>query len=322
MICELALKCVTLIAVIHGLRLLGRRAGPRASGLVLGLPSSTAILLILCGRERGVAPALEMADASLLGLIAAVSLPLAFARAVGRGWGLPAALAAAIGVYVAVATGLGLVHPAGSLLRLAVCCGSVGIASLAAARIGLPAEPAPHRAPSARWTAALRAIIPSVYVVIVGVVSIVGGPRGAGLVSTFPSMSTVVLAVTHLEEGAASAGRIARALPAANLSTVAFLAAFRFACPGLGLTWGALGGYLAALISLAAMGGIARSIPVSGLLPRRARRPIRAIGRAPRGSRALRYGPRFPARTAAHHIDRIRAPHRRRFAPRLEILPC
>ena len=53
MMCELIVKCITLIAVIHGLRFLGRRIGPRASGLILGLPSSTAILLVLCGRERG-----------------------------------------------------------------------------------------------------------------------------------------------------------------------------------------------------------------------------------------------------------------------------
>jgi hypothetical protein len=322
MICELALKCATLIAVIYGLRFLGRRAGPRASGLVLGLPSSTAILLVLCGREKGVAPALEMADASLLGLIAAVSLPLAFAWAVGRGRRLPAALAAAVGAYVAVAIGLGLVHPHGSLLSLTVCCGSVGLASYAASRIGLPAETAPHRAHSARWTAALRAIVPSAYVVIVGVVSIVGGPCGAGLVSTFPSMSTVVLAVTHLEEGAASAGRIARALPAANLSTVAFLAAFRFGSPGLGLTWGTLVGYLAALISLAAMEGIPGSIPPSGVLPRRALRPVGIIGSVPSRSPALQGSPRPPSRIVGHHINRIRAPHRRPFAPRLEILPC
>src|SRR3954447_6979397 len=101
MICELVLKCATLVAVIQGLRLLGRRIGPRASGLILGLPSSTAILLVLCGREKGMIPAIEMADASLLGLIAAVSLPLAFAQAVRRGWKLPGALAAAVGAYIA-----------------------------------------------------------------------------------------------------------------------------------------------------------------------------------------------------------------------------
>ena len=124
MIGELIVKCVMLIALIHGLRILARRIGPRASGLILGLPSSTAVLLVLCGREKGSAEAIEMADASLLGLIAAVSLPLAYAHAVRRGWGLPAALAAAVAAYVVVAIGLGYLHPgesvaaAGDLVRL------------------------------------------------------------------------------------------------------------------------------------------------------------------------------------------------------------
>ena len=46
------------------------------------------------------------------------------------------------------------------------------------------------------------------------------GPSWAGLVSTFPSMSLVVLAVTHLEAGPAEASRIAKVLPAGNTSTL------------------------------------------------------------------------------------------------------
>ncbi len=322
MIWQLVLKCATLIAVIYGLRLIGRRMGTRACGLILGLPSSTAILLVLCGREKGTVPALEMADASLLGLIAAVSLPLAFAQAVRRGWKLPAVLAAAVGAYVAVACGLGFVHPVESIERLAISCGSILLASYVASRIGLPAEAPPQAPPTDRWTAAVRAIIPSTYVLIVGLVGVFGGPRGAGLVSTFPSMSTVVLAVTHLEEGAASASRIARTLPAANLSTVAFLAAFRFGCPGLGLTWGTLFGYLAALISLAAIESIPRWYPPPGLPTRRAGGPGWPVESGLRSSRSPRYGPRIPVRVAVHQIGRIRAPHRRHFAPRVEILLC
>jgi hypothetical protein len=322
MICELVLKCAALIAVIHGLRLVGRRIGPRASGLILGLPSSTAILLVLCGREKGMAPAIEMADASLLGLIAAVSLPLVFAQAVRWGWKLPAVLTAAVGAYVAVASGLGFVHLVESSQCMTISCASILVASYVASRIGLPDEAPRHSLPSRRWTAAVRTLIPSAYVLIVGMVSIVGDPRGAGMVSTFPSMSMVLLAVTHLEDGAASASRIARTLPAANLCTVAFLAAFRFACPGLGLTWGTLCSYLAALIGLAAMECTPRSLALQCLPTPRVRAPEWLIGSGLRTSRALRYGPRIHVPTAAHHIGRIRAPHRRPFAPRVETLPC
>ncbi len=84
-------------------------------------------------------------------------------------------------------------------------------------------------------------MIPTFYVLVVGVVQTVSGPSTAGLVSTFPSMSLVVLAVTHLEAGAAEASRIARFLPAGNLSTLAFLAAFCWGNPVMGLGRAAFG---------------------------------------------------------------------------------
>jgi hypothetical protein len=77
------------------------------------------------------------------------------------------------------------------------------------------------------------------------------GPQVAGLMSTFPGVTLTVLLLTHIESGPDSAIRMARALPAGNLGMVAFLAAFRFGCPTLGLLWGTVLGYLAALAILA-----------------------------------------------------------------------
>ena len=86
-----------LIGVIQGL-LLGRRIGPRASGWVLGLPSSTASLLVLCGWENGWRRRVEVSQWGLLGLVGAVALPLAYAQAVhftAGGWRAPLAAAGA-----------------------------------------------------------------------------------------------------------------------------------------------------------------------------------------------------------------------------------
>ena len=105
--CGLLLKCVFLVVMIHGFRILGRLAGPRWSALVLGLPSTTAIVLVICGCERGSAAATQMAESSLLGLAAAVALPLAYAQTVRLGWRLPVALAAAVTGYLVVAFTLG-----------------------------------------------------------------------------------------------------------------------------------------------------------------------------------------------------------------------
>ncbi len=83
--CGLVVKCTALIVMIHAFRLLGRLAGPKWSALALGLPSTTAIVLVVSGCERGIAAATEMAGSSLLGLAAAVALPLAYAQAVRLG---------------------------------------------------------------------------------------------------------------------------------------------------------------------------------------------------------------------------------------------
>ena len=322
MICQLVVKCAMLIAVVQALRLVGRRAGPRASGLILGLPSTTAVLLILCGHEEGIPAAVEMADAGLVGLIAAVALPLAYAQAARRGWSLHAALAAAIAGYAVVASALGLVHPSGVFERMAASFACILAAAHLASRIGPPPSDPPRAAPPGRRVAIVRTIVPVSYIIMVGVVTGLASPRWAGLVGTFPGLSTVVLAVTHLEEGAASAGRIARALPPANLSTAAFLAAFRLGCPALGLAWGMSCGYLAALLGLAAIGGIPRSIrlPVQAL--RSPGRPNPSVGRARLSWGLIRRDLAMPASASPCRHGRFRPPHRRSFAPRMEILAC
>jgi hypothetical protein len=320
MISELLVKCVVLIAVVHGLRAVGRRIGPRASGLILGLPSSTAIILFLCGRERGGPVAVEMARSSLLGLVAAVSVPLAYAQAVGRGWPLPGSIAAALAAYLAVATGLGSLQPAAAYQCLGISVGAILFASYLAGRIdGMIETPAGFRS-SRRWSTLVRTAIPVVYVVVVGIVGSAASPGCAGLVSTFPSMSTVLLIVTHLEEGPAEASRIARTLPLANLSTAAFLAAFRFGCPILGLGWGTFFGYAAALINLAVIERAAGRDALRKLLRARRRRSPGILPGS--GHRRLRAGIRSDVRSTHDRFGRYRPSRRRRFAPHIEVLTC
>jgi hypothetical protein len=275
--CGLLLKCTVLIALIHGFRALGRRLGPRYSGLILGLPSTTAVMLVLCGCERGPGAASRMAEASLLGLVAAVALPLAYAQAVQLGWRLAPALLGAVLGYVAVAGFLaampvpGVAVPVlgvgvggqGVMPRLGLAMAAILIASAFGGRI---ADPPPGRRqwhPASSRPAALvfRSVIPTTYVLFVAVVQTVAGPSPAGLVSTFPSMSLGVLAVTHLEAGPRDASRIARYLPLGNLSTLAFLAAFCGVCPVIGLFRALALGYAAAVAMLLLVETGIRRIP-------------------------------------------------------------
>ena len=128
--CGLIVKCAVLTVLIQIFRALGRSAGPRFSGLALGLPSTTAVVLIFCGYEHGDSAATKMAESSLLGLVAAVSLPLAFTKAVQLGWPLWRAIGASVGGYVLLAATLGCLPEVGALPKAMIA----GAALLGAAR--------------------------------------------------------------------------------------------------------------------------------------------------------------------------------------------
>jgi hypothetical protein len=321
----LLVKCAALIVMIHGFRVLGRIAGPRWSGLALGLPSTTAIVLLLCGHERGSEATTVMAESSLLGLVAAVALPLAYAQAVRSSWRLPESLTAAVAGYVAVAFGLGCLPDIGALPRFATALVAIVAASYWAKRISLPVEAGGGASLTPSQVMTARTAIPAIYIVILGLAERMAGPGWAGLVSTFPSMSLVVLAVTHFEAGPAEASRIAKVLPSGNTSTLAFLAAFRLASPGTGLVGGTIAGYAAALAALSMMEGI---IPVRATLWQGTSVAMR-IWRsrnvpwriAPRAElRRDVFGSEAHARGGPRYLIRRSPRHRGRFAPLVETL--
>ena len=250
--CGLIAKCAVLIILIHIFRTLGRCAGPRFSGLALGLPSTTAVVLIFCGCEHGSGTATEMAEASLLGLVAAVSLPLAFTGSVRLGWPLWGAVAASVGGYVVVAAMLGCLPDIGPPLKvLAAAAALGGAASWVGQGEPVGSSDRGDRKPLSRFrTILLRTATPVVYIVLLGVFERAAGPGWAGLLSTFPSLSLLVLVVTYLEAGPGESSRVARVLPSGNWSTLAFLAVFHLVCLEAGVGWATAAGYGAAVAAL------------------------------------------------------------------------
>jgi hypothetical protein len=328
--CGLIVKWAVLVLMIHIFRALGRLAGPRYSGLALGLPSTTAVVLIFCGCEQGSLAATQMAESGLLGLVAAVSLPLAFIGSVRLRWPLWGAIAASVGGYMAVAAGLGCLPATGVLPK--VC---LGAAALLAAAMWVRGRQVftqgddRSTTPLSRFrTMFLRTATPALYIMLLAIAERLAGPSWAGLVSTFPSLSLLVLVVTHLESGPAEARRIAQVLPSGNTSTLAFLTVFRLVCAEAGVAWGAFAGYAAALGALLAIQGASSSFGLvipSGL----GVRPIRSLGRIVwtnaaeklpwlRGMHWRRPGA-FVRGASRNHVRR-RPAHRCGFAPLVETL--
>jgi hypothetical protein len=288
--------------------------------LILGLPSSTAVVLFLCGWDRGYAGATEMAEGSLLGLVAAVVLPLIYAQALRLGWSLAGTLVSSVGGYGLVASGLGSLHPIGAVECLTISVSAILLASYLAGRVRVPRGSLAVVAASERRVVMVRATIPAAYVILVAMADRAASPNWAGLVSTFPSMSTVLLAVTHLEEGPAAAGRLARSLPLANLSTVVFLVVFRFGCPIFGLDWAMACGIIAALANLAVIELVNRLVLRRTSVPCRSRHRESSTTRG--RARANRPGIRMDTRSTIQQFRHLRPVRRRRFAPLVETLPC
>ncbi len=245
-------KIVLMVVMTHAFRAMGRLSSPRWAGLALGLPCSTAIALIGGASDRGIDYAVSMSSNSLIGLAGAVALPMAYARAVLRGWRLPWAILFGVGTYFLVALSAGRVMPGTGLANLALASlavfGAIGLAS----RIHVVSDPEEQcRKPLPKGPVRiLRTFVPILCLLGSLLLGELLGAQVAGLMSTFPGMTLTVLLLTHLESGANSALRMARALPAGNLGMVAFLASFRFGCPNFGLVWGSVLGYASALAML------------------------------------------------------------------------
>lgn len=252
---ELLLKMAMLVALTHGMRALARVAGPRRGSLLLGLPSTTAIALVSCGQVYGIGDAAAMAEASLFGLIAAVALALAFAKALSSGRRLTWSAAVAVVAYFAVAWGSLLVPEPGPAGRIVIATVAVLAAWRQAERMpGVPGRRGTTGSSPVRCLV-LRTVVPVVCLAVVTALRESAGIHWAGLLSTFPGMTLAVLIVTYLESGPSEASSMARSLPLANLGMIAFVATFRFGCPAIGLGWGTALGYLLAAATLLAVGG-------------------------------------------------------------------
>ena len=328
--CGLFLKCALLVVLIHIFRELGRLAGPRFSGLALGLPSTTAVVLIFCGCEHGSDAATQMAESGLLGLVAAVSLPLAFVGSVRVGWRLWGAIATSVGGYLALATGLGCLPATGMLPKASLAAAALlGAAMWVRARESSTDGDDRPKVPLSRVrTIVLRTATPVIYLIVLGIAQELAGPSWAGLVSTFPSLSLVVLIVTYLESGPAEASRIAQVLPSGNTSTLAFLAVFRLVCAEAGVAWGMLAGYGAALGVLIAIQW-ASNEPKLEISREMTVQPIRLLGRIVWRSAAesLPWPRGMHSRPPGAHVrgvdrdrGRRRRSHRSGFAPLVETL--
>lgn len=275
-----------LVAMTHAVRAVGDRLGPRWGALVLGMPSTTAVLLVGGGCEGGTPFAARAAEAGLLGLVATVALPLAYALAIRVGGGVPAAPIAAVLAYLVAATvllGLPDLGPFGSTFG---AIAGVSAACWAAGRLPRAESGGGYGARQRARSFWLRTAVPAAFVLANRALRAWAGPGAAGAFATFPAMSLAVLVSLHLEGGRVPALRMARSMPRGNVLMVAFLVAFRASCESLGPFGGAAVGYaavLGAMVTLVRLGRPRRAATIPRRVVYGQYRPTRGLRRfAPR----------------------------------------
>ncbi len=219
--------------------------GPVAGGMLMGLPWLTGPVLIYLALDKGLAFAVEACSGIELGVVCVAAFVLAygivstFAR-----WPLCVTAGA-----VAFAAGAMAMEGVALALPAAACAAAV---SLVAAYLLLPRPRAAVATAALPWWD-IPARMGSTFL-LVGAIMLSAdllGPRLSGIVSTYPTMVTVISAFTHHQWGRDAVRRLLRSLALSLLAFVAFFLAVGLALPAAGL---AVSYAIAAVLALSIQG--------------------------------------------------------------------
>jgi hypothetical protein len=214
---SLVLKLVATPLLIAGASLAGRRWGQAVGGWLVGLPLTSGPVAFFLAVDHGAGFTAGAAVGSLAGALAEAAFCVAYGHLARRGRGV--ALAAASGAFAVV--GLVLQQTAPPLGPLT----GVVLAALAVALVLMPAGFAPARATAPpRWDVPARMIITTALVVGLTAAAPMVGPRGTGLLATFPLYAAILTVFAHAA-GPGPAIQVLRGLLLGLFSFAAFFVA-------------------------------------------------------------------------------------------------
>lgn len=224
----------------------GRRFGPALGGWVAGIPFTSAPVAIFVTLDHGVPFGTLTAIGILAGTASAAAFAFAYSVAAMRlPW--PFALAAATAAYAGVTVALvHLLPPPVSALEIAV--GAIALALALMPRGGSPAAPTRHVMP-ARLDVAVRAVVATVFVVVLTTISARLGPSLAGFISPFPIFGAVLIVFPHQQEGSTAAIGASRGFLWGLFGFAAFGFVLSELLPNAGLA-GAMAAALAAALAV------------------------------------------------------------------------
>jgi hypothetical protein len=240
----LLFKLVVTPLFIAGVSLAGRRWGPTASGLLMGLPLTSGPISVFLALQYGTGFAARAAVGNLAGQASVCVFCLTYGLAARRwpwGWCVLGSLAAFLAATALCDTFAWTLAAAGLFLLAAI--------PLVARLMPVTAQaPAPAAPPA--WDLPARMLVATTFVLVLTTGAKLLGPQLSGLLAPFPVFGVVLAAFTHQRQGQAAAARLLRGNVLGSLAFVAF-----FGIAGVLLA----GGGLVPSYLLAGLGALATS---------------------------------------------------------------
>jgi hypothetical protein len=225
----LLLKIALPLILVALMSLVARWWGPTIGGLLMGLPWMTGPVLFFLALDKGVPFAVEACAGIEIGVICVAAFMLAYG-AVSTFARWPASVAAGAAAFGAGALGM---KDVALTLPVAAAAASAG---LVLTYLVLP-RPRMAEATAALpwWDIPARMFSTFVLVGAILLAADLLGRRLSGIVSTYPTMVTVISAFTHHQWGRDAVRRILRGLTLSLLVFVVFFLVVGTSMPTLGL---------------------------------------------------------------------------------------
>ncbi|MGZ6347681.1 MAG: hypothetical protein ACXWNC_08980 [Anaerolineales bacterium] len=212
----LVFKLIVTPFFIGMVTLAGRKWGPTASGLLMGLPLTSAPISIFLAIQYGAAFAARSASGNLAGQASVCIFCLAYSLSASKlGW-IPCTIISLatflLSTFIWNQITLTLL-PAVAVLGTVICV-VLWLMPKGTAVI-LPIIPP-------RWDLPARMLLAAAFVIALTTFANTLGPHLSGLIAPFPVFGTIITAFTHRQQGKDAAGRLLRGIVFGSLAYTAF----------------------------------------------------------------------------------------------------
>ncbi len=245
-------KAVISISIVIALSLIAERVGPRAAGLLTGLPLGAGMVIIFTGTEQGTAFAAEAAAHMVPGFVTTLTFIYIYgvvSAHQGLG-GIKAILAPTLAANIGYAIVAWLVSLAS--LGVAVSLPLVAIGMVMTSRLMhyLPNTPIMARVRFGWGVLMFRAGMATTTILLITAIAGNIGPQWTGILTAYPMTLLPLILVLHITYSGNEIAAVLKHVPMGLGGVISFCVAATFTLPAMGLGWGTTVAYLVAFAYL------------------------------------------------------------------------